>query len=133
MSTSGFVKKAWIPEIDVLPQALVKKNPHFNPDGVCMPKGVDINSSLGRAILERQQNMAYEHNEGKGSLFVNDKGDNPSRPDRTGTFKLGGKNYKVSGWIKESTDGGSPWLSLSIQEDQAAAPTPKEQDSDAAF
>ncbi len=106
MTVNGFVKKA------------VKKDALLY---------VDHNSALGRAIIEdrkKEQQMAYEYKEGQGSLFVNDKGDNPSRPDRTGRVMIAGKMYKISGWIKESTNGGKPWLSLSVQEEQAAAPAP---------
>ena len=89
---------------------------------------VDHNSALGRAIIEdrkrKELQMAFEYKDGQGSLFVNDKGDNPARPDRTGRVMIAGKMYKISGWIKESTNGGKPWLSLSVQEEQAAAPAP---------
>lgn len=128
MTPSGFVKPAevWTPEVDVLPTPLAKKNPLFNPNGAALPKGIDPVSPLGRAILERQQNMAYEHNEGQGSIFVNDKGDNENRPDRKGTFKLNGIIYEISGWLKQpKTEGGTPWMSLQVREKQtAAAPAP---------
>lgn len=110
MSQTGFVKKA------------VKKDALLY---------VDHNSALGRAIIEdrkqKEQQMAFEYKDGQGSLFVNDKGENPARPDRTGKAMIGGKMYRISGWIKESTNGGKPWLSLSIQEEQqqAAAPVPE--------
>jgi len=38
-------------------------------------------------------------------LFVNDKGDNPKRPDRTGKINVGGTEYKLSGWIVTDEDG----------------------------
>lgn len=44
--------------------------------------------------------MAYEHKEGSGALFKNDKGDNPARPDYRGDLMVGGILYEVSGWIK---------------------------------
>ena len=44
--------------------------------------------------------MAYEHKEGSGALFTNDKGDNPARPDYRGDLMIGGKLYEISGWIK---------------------------------
>jgi hypothetical protein len=81
-------------------------------------------SKEDQQLKEKELTMAYEYKEGQGSLFVNDKGDNPSRPDRTGKVMIGGKMYKISGWIKESTNGGKPWLSLVVQEDVAAAPAP---------
>jgi hypothetical protein len=44
--------------------------------------------------------MAYEPREGQGSLFTNDKGDNPARPDYRGDIMLDGVVYEISGWIK---------------------------------
>lgn len=44
--------------------------------------------------------MAYEHKEGSGSLFKNDKGTNPARPDYRGDIMLNGVLYEISGWIK---------------------------------
>ncbi len=38
-------------------------------------------------------------------LFVNDKGDNPKRPDRTGKLNVGGVDYKLSGWLVTDEDG----------------------------
>ena len=49
-------------------------------------------------------------------LFTNDKGDNPKRPDRTGTATLskeicealiasGNYDVKLSGWIKQGANG----------------------------
>lgn len=54
-------------------------------------------------------------------LFVNDKGDNPKRPDRTGTLNVGGVEYKMSGWIRQGKNG--PFLSGQI-EPKAAKPAP---------
>lgn len=44
--------------------------------------------------------MAYQPREGSGSIFTNDKGDNPARPDYRGDIMLGGVLYELSGWIK---------------------------------
>lgn len=58
--------------------------------------------------------MAYEPREGSGSLFTNDKGDNPSRPDYRGDIMLNGVLYEISGWIKPLTsDPSRRFLSLS--------------------
>lgn len=133
IARDGFVKKAWIPEVAVLPMALAKKNPHFNPNGVCMPKGVDINSSLGRAILEGQQ-MAYETNNMSGSLFKNDKKvEGSNQPDYRGTIKINDVEYWQSAWIKQSASGVT-FMSFAYQlkdEQPAAAPAaaPKIDDS----
>ena len=47
--------------------------------------------------------MAYTHKEGSGSLFKNDKGDNPARPEYRGDIMLGGVLYEIAGWIKPKT------------------------------
>ncbi len=57
--------------------------------------------------------MAYEMREGSGSLFPNDKGDNPKRPDYRGDFLLNGTVYEISGWSREGKKG--TWLSVKIQ------------------
>ena len=48
--------------------------------------------------------MTYDNNN-TFILFVNDKGDNPKRPDRTGTINVGGVEYKLSGWLATEKDG----------------------------
>lgn len=58
--------------------------------------------------------MAYQLNEGQGSLFVNDKQGNPNRPDLKGTILINGQTYYVSGWYKTSSNG-TQYLSLSAQ------------------
>jgi uncharacterized protein (DUF736 family) len=55
--------------------------------------------------------MAYELREGQGSLFKNDKGDNPRRPDYRGSIMLDGIEYTLSAWLKEGRNGGK-FLSL---------------------
>lgn len=45
-------------------------------------------------------NQKQYDNTNRGVLFINDKGDNPKRPDRTGTINIDGKEYKLSAWIK---------------------------------
>ena len=46
-------------------------------------------------------------------LFVNDKGDNDKRPDRTGTLNVDGVEYYLDGWIKQGAKG--PFLSGKIK------------------
>jgi hypothetical protein len=66
--------------------------------------------------------MAFEHNDNSGSMFHNERKTKPSHPDRTGSCVVDGKEYWVSGWIKESKKpGGKAWLSLAF--------TPKEESS----
>jgi hypothetical protein len=39
------------------------------------------------------------------TLFINDKGDNDKRPDRTGTLNVDGVEYFMDGWIKQGKKG----------------------------
>lgn len=59
--------------------------------------------------------MAYEHKEGQGSLFKNDK-QNDRQPDYKGTIVIGGTTYEIAAWEKTSRNG-MPYMSL-----QAALP-----------
>ena len=58
--------------------------------------------------------MAYEMKEMSGSLFINTKKEKDTHPDRNGTALIGGVEYWVSGWIKE-TKSGDKWLSLAFK------------------
>lgn len=57
--------------------------------------------------------MAYDKTN-TGVLFKNDKGDNPKRPDRTGTIDIEGVEYRLSGWIKDRPND-APFLSLKAE------------------
>ena len=57
--------------------------------------------------------MAYEQKDGTGSLFKNDKGDNPKRPDYRGSITIEGRQWELSAWIKEGQKG--KYMSLSAQ------------------
>lgn len=57
--------------------------------------------------------MAYEQKPNSGSLFVNDKKESDTHPDRTGSALIGGVEYWVSGWIKEGARG--KWMSLAFK------------------
>lgn len=59
--------------------------------------------------------MAYEHKEGQGSLFKNEK-QNDRQPDYKGTIVIGGTTYEIAAWEKTSRNGMS-YMSL-----QAALP-----------
>ena len=63
--------------------------------------------------------MAFEQKDNSGALFVNDKAGNDKRPDRTGRAMIGGKLYRVSGWMKKDK-AGNPYLSLAFQEHDGA-------------
>lgn len=58
--------------------------------------------------------MAYELRDNSGSMFVNERKEQDSHPDRTGSAMIGGVEYWVNGWIKQS-EGKPPFLSLSFK------------------
>ena len=53
----------------------------------------------------RRPTMAYELEEGNISVFVNDKGDNPKRPDYTGKCMVDGQELQISLWKSISKNG----------------------------
>jgi hypothetical protein len=57
--------------------------------------------------------MAYEQRDNSGSIFVNDRKEKDTHPDRSGTAMIDGVMYYVSGWLKQSTKG--PFLSLAFK------------------
>ncbi|NDB59723.1 hypothetical protein EB001_14945 [bacterium] len=57
--------------------------------------------------------MAEYDNTNTFTLFKNDKGDNPKRPDYTGTANVDGIEFRISGWIREGKNG--KFISGSVQ------------------
>lgn len=57
--------------------------------------------------------MAYEQRDNSGTMFVNDRKEKDTHPDRTGTAMIDGVMYYVSGWIKQGNKG--PFLSLAFK------------------
>lgn len=70
------------------------------------------------------------------SLFANDKGDNPKRPDYKGDIILpDGTKMRLSAWIRES-QGGKKFLSGKVepmQDRQDSAPSPQKDGDDLPF
>ena len=64
---------------------------------------------------QRSPKMAYEQEEGKVSLFKNDKGDNDKRPDYTGKCMVKGEILHLSMW-ESTSKGGLKYLSGRINE-----------------
>tara|TARA_Y100000401_G_C8205349_1_gene165691 strand:- start:208 stop:528 length:321 start_codon:yes stop_codon:yes gene_type:complete len=58
---------------------------------------------------KRGPKMAYEIEEGQVSVFANDKGDNPKRPDFTGKGLFDGKEFQISLWKSTSKNGLEYW------------------------
>lgn len=70
--------------------------------------------------------MAYELKDGQGSLFRNNRKEQESHPDHTGSIKIAGVEYWLNAWVKETKTGGK-YFSLSVKPKRpraAAAPEP---------
>jgi len=71
------------------------------------------------------------------SLFANDKGDNPKRPDYRGDIIMpDGTKMRLSAWIRESKNGGRKFLSGKVepmQEQQSSGESFAPQDGDMPF
>jgi hypothetical protein len=65
--------------------------------------------------------MAYEQRDDTGSLFKNEKKTQPSHADYNGSIKVGGVEYWLNAWIKESS-GGKKFMSLSVKPKDARKP-----------
>lgn len=65
--------------------------------------------------------MAYEPKDGSGSLFKNDRKESDNQPDYKGQIMVGGVQYWLSAWIKE-TDEGKKWMSISATPKDAQKP-----------
>lgn len=59
--------------------------------------------------------MSEYDNTNRGVLFKNDQNGNPKRPQYRGSLNVGGTNYNISAWIKESRKDGSKFMSLSVE------------------
>lgn len=71
--------------------------------------------------------MAYTPKNGMGSMFKNDKGDNPARPDYRGDIMLGDVLYEISGWIKPKVSNpAEKFMSLSGKPKEAAPPVARQ-------
>ena len=73
--------------------------------------------------------MTYQPKELSGSLFKNDKGDNPNRPDYRGDICIEGVVYSLSAWIKE----GKPGTKLEGKRFMSLSATPKPGTQPAAY
>ena len=66
----------------------------------------------------------YVQKDMTGSMFPNDKGDNPNRPDMRGTVTIGGTKYSLSAWHNEAQSTGNKYLSLKVSEYQEKSAQP---------
>ena len=78
-------------------------------------------------------------NTNKGILGRNDRKTLDTHPDHTGSINIDGKDYWLSGWIKERKDGSGKFFSLTAKpKDGASAtaaprPAPADLDDDIPF
>lgn len=147
MSAQGFVPGAWQPEIDVLPQPINA----VKPVPAILRGRVDLNSPLGRAILE-SETMPYENNPQSASIFPNkDKVEGDKRPNAKGALYFDREflnalltqqgpliKAEISLWTKVAASGTPYWsgaLSTPYVAPAAApaAPAPKEIDQTIPF
>jgi uncharacterized protein (DUF736 family) len=60
--------------------------------------------------------MSNYDNTNKGTLFKNDKGDNPKRPDYQGKINVNGKESKIAAWIQTPKNGGEEFIAITVTE-----------------
>ena len=58
--------------------------------------------------------MAFTPKDMTGSIWVNDKKEKDTHPDRSGSIMVAGVEYWLNGWLKKTKDG-KPYLSLSVK------------------
>lgn len=75
--------------------------------------------------------MAQYDNTNTFTLFVNDKGENPKRPDWTGILNLDGVEFRLSGWIRESNKG--KFISGAVQHYENRKPYKEGEEEDIPF
>jgi len=59
-----------------------------------------------------------EQRDNSGVLFANDKREKESHPNYKGNIRVDGKDYWISGWIKEGKNGKFMGLAVSPKDDQ---------------
>jgi len=69
--------------------------------------------------------MAFEIKDMSGSLFINNKKDKETQPDFTGSIKIEGKEYRLSGWRKQSKNG-LDYTSLQVKVDNGEYSKPQD-------
>lgn len=69
----------------------------------------------------------FQHRENSGSVFKNERKEQPNHPDYRGSALIGGVEYWVSGWLKDGRSG--KWLSMSYTpKDGGFSSTPKREE-----
>jgi uncharacterized protein (DUF736 family) len=70
--------------------------------------------------------MAYEQKDNSGSLFQNKEKRSENFPDYSGSVRIEGADWWISGWRKTSKDG-KPYLSLSVKRKDGTADRPAQE------
>jgi len=89
-----------------------------DPFNICTAEELLMAEEEGASYLlhtTMEAKMAYEIEDGQVSVFVNDKGDNPKRPDFTGKGLFKGEEFQISLW-KSTSKNGLDYLSGKISE-----------------
>lgn len=71
-------------------------------------------------------------NTNSGALFRNDRKESERHPDYTGSINVEGKEFWLSGWLRESK-AGKKFFSLSVREKEAKPETPRPSAGDPAL
>jgi hypothetical protein len=69
--------------------------------------------------------MAYEQKDNTGSLFANTEKRSENFPDYSGSVRIEGADWWISGWRKTSKDG-KMFLSLSVKRKDGTASRPED-------
>lgn len=69
--------------------------------------------------------MTQYDNTNRGVLFKNDKREQDSHPHYRGSINVGGEEFWLSAWLKESEKGKFMSLSVKPKEEAPAKPQPK--------
>jgi uncharacterized protein (DUF736 family) len=73
--------------------------------------------------------MSQYDNTNRGALFKNDDKESDNHPDYKGNINVGGKEFYLSAWIKQSK-AGKKYMSLSVQPKEGATKSATRKDDD---
>lgn len=76
--------------------------------------------------------MEYD-NTNRGTLYRNENKKEENHPDYSGSLNVSGKEFWLSGWVKESKKDGKKFFSLSIKQKAKENPHAKKQESTEKF
>jgi hypothetical protein len=76
--------------------------------------------------------MAFTPKDNTGSIWVNDKKEKDTHPDRTGSIMVNGVEFWISGWLRKTADG-KPFLSLSVKPKTGASAAKPEMNDEIPF